>query len=384
MPQLDVDYLIIGAGIAGASVGYWLAPHGRVAVVEREAQPGYHSTGRSAAMVLKSYGPPQVRALTAASWEFFRAPPVGFSDGALLRERGALIVASADQRALLAEHWTVARACSPDARVLDATAALKLVPVLRPERVFQAVLEPDAADIDVHALHQGFLRGIRRNGGQVQCGLTIDGIDRTGNDCWTLQAGSARYRTRVLVNAAGAWCDEVARAAGIEPVGLVPKRRSAFTFPAPPGLKVDDWPLCAPIDWSWYMKPEAAMLLGSPANADPVEPQDVQPEQLDIALGIDAIESWTHLQIRRPIRMWAGLRSFVADGELVGGFEPDAAGFFWIAGQGGYGVQTSAAMGEACAALIQGHPIPGTLASFGVCSAALSPRRLRVNSIAGS
>ena len=377
MANVEIDYLIVGAGIAGASIGYWLAPHGRTVIVERESQPGYHSTGRSAAMVIGSYGPPMVRALTLASRAFFDSPPPGFADHSLLRHRGALIVGSRDQAGALEEHWDVVRATAGNGQLLNAAEARARVPVLRAERIHAAVLEPEAADIDVHALHQGFLRGMRRRGGTLVCDAKVETISRDG-DGWLVRVGAGVYRTRLLVNAAGAWCDEVARLAGVAPIGLVPKRRSAFTFAPPAGLAVDDWPMCATVDWTWYMKPEAGVLLGSPANADPVVPQDVQAEEMDIAQGIAAIESWTSLDIRRPIRSWAGLRSFVADGELVGGFDPVAPNFLWVAGQGGYGVQTSAAMGETCAAIARHQPIPENIALFGATASVLSPSRLAV------
>jgi D-arginine dehydrogenase len=193
-----------------------------------------------------------------------------------------------------------------------------------------------------------------------------------------VRAGDHRYQARVVINAAGAWCDEVAALADVAPIGLIPKRRSAFVFAPPPGLDCSHWPMCIGVDESWYFKPDAGQLLGSPANADPVPAQDVQPEALAIALGIHRIEEMTTLQIRRPSRTWAGLRSFVADGDLVGGFDTDRPGFFWLAAQGGYGIQTSPAMGQACAALAQGLPLPAPLATFGITAERLSPARLKV------
>jgi D-arginine dehydrogenase len=194
-----------------------------------------------------------------------------------------------------------------------------------------------------------------------------------------VQAGNQSWQAPLLLNAAGAWADVVGRMAGARPIGLVPKRRSAFIFAPPPGLAFARWPACAGIDESWYIKPDAGQILGSPANADPVEPQDVQPEELDIAIGIDKIETMTTLKIVRPTRTWAGLRSFVADGDLVGGFDPDLPGFFWIAAQGGYGIQTSAAMGETCAALAVGQAVPARIAGCGLTAAMLSPARLRAS-----
>lgn len=370
------DILVIGAGIAGASVGYWLARHGNVILLERESQPGTHSTGRSAALFMESYGTPQVRALTMASRAFLEAPPDGFSKVPLLTPRGALMIATETEEPLLDAHWQVLRSISECAQRLDGRQSCEMVSVLRPERIVGGAYEPDASDIDVDALHQGYLKGLRRGGGRVVCDTEVTRIDRVG-DMWRVRAGARTYEAPLLVDAAGAWADVVGRMAGARPIGLVPKRRSAFTFAPPPGLDVSRWPLCAGIDESWYIKPDAGRLLGSPANADPVEPQDVQPEELDIAKAIDRIETMTTLRIVRPSRTWAGLRSFVGDGDLVGGFDPELPGFFWIAGQGGYGIQTSAAMGECCAAMALGQVIPAQIARFGLTAAMLSPARLR-------
>lgn len=372
----DVDFVIIGGGIAGASIGYFLAPHGRVVLLEREAQPGYHSTGRSAALFLESYGTPQVRALTGASRAFLEAPPPGFAEHPVLGPRGCLLVAAPGQEAELEAHWKLLHAMSPDAQRLTPTQALERVPVLRRERVIGGVLEPDAMDMDVDAIHQGYLRGLRHHGSTVVCDAEVTALTRVGSD-WEVTSRAGTWRAPVAVNAAGAWCDVVAALVDVPGIGLQPKRRSAFTFAPPAGLDVRHWPCLISADESWYVKPDAGMLLGSPANADPVPPQDVQPEELDIALAIDRIQQMTTLEIRRPARTWAGLRSFVADGDLVGGFDPAAPGFFWLAAQGGYGIQTSSAMGEACAALVRGLPLPQRIADFGLTQAMLSPARLR-------
>jgi len=372
---VSTDVVVIGAGIAGASLGHFLAPYRRTVLLERESQPGYHSTGRSAALFFESYGTPQVRALTLASRAFLDAPPAGFADGPILSPRGALLVAAPGEDAGLAEAWDVLRATSPRGELLDARAARALVPALREDSVLGAAYEPDAADIDVHRLHHGFLRSVRRSGGSIVGDAEVTAIARDERrGVWRVDAGSARYEAPVVVDAAGAWCDRVAALAGARPIGLVPKRRSIFTFAPPGDADSARWPLFGGLGDSWYVKPDAGMLLGSPANADPVEPQDVQPEELDIALAIDRIERATTLAVR-PRRTWAGLRSFVADGDLVGGFADDAPGFFWLAAQGGYGIQTAAAMGEACAALVRGEPLPARIAAFGVTADALAPSR---------
>jgi len=292
-----------------------------------------------------------------------------------------MMVATQGQDALLADYWKAARALSPNSRLLDAQGACALVPVLQAGQVLGAVHEPDALAMDVDTLHQGYLRGLRRAGGTLVCDAEVTTLRRSGS-IWQARAGGLDYAAPVLINAAGAWADVVAGLAGVRSIGLQPKRRSAFIFAPPEGVVSSDWPLTIGIAEDWYFKPDAGMLLGSPANADPVAPQDVQPEELDIALAIDRIESMTSLSIRRPTRTWAGLRSFVADGDLVGGFDPDASGFFWVAAQGGYGIQTSAAMGEACAALARGLPIPMHIAEHGLSAAMLGPQRLATRAAA--
>jgi D-arginine dehydrogenase len=369
----DADVLVIGAGIAGTSFATFAAEHVRVRVLEREAYPGMHATGRSAAMYSATYGSEQVRALTRASRPFFDAPPEGFAAHPILRPRGALVVGSAAQAAAVQALHEAVQARSTGVRLLDGAGVRALVPVLLPESAEVGLLEPDAADIDVNELHQGYLRRLRTLGGHVHCEMAVDVIERERNG-WRVRAGDRVFRAPLLVNAAGAWADEVATLAGVAPIGLQPKRRSAFLFAAPAGLDFARWPLVIDADESFYFKPDAGLLLGSSANADPVPPHDVQPQELDIALGIHRIEAATTLRIRRPSRTWAGLRSFVPDGDLVGGFAPDAPGFFWLAAQGGYGIQTSAAMGLACASLALGRPLPAHLQDEGLTAAMLAPR----------
>ncbi len=379
----DTDVLIVGAGIAGASIAAFLAPTRRVTLLEAESQPGYHSTGRSAAMFMESYGTPTIRALTRASRAFYESPPEGFASTPLLAPRGALYVGTPAQRALLDTLEAELRPHTPSLRRLSATEAIALVPALRADQVGGAVLDPDAADIDVHALHQGFLRRARAFGATLVTDARVSALARR-DGIWEALSEAGTWRAPVVVDAAGAWADRVAVLAGLPPLGLQPKRRAAFTFALPPELDAGRWPCVCGVDEAegWYFKPDAGALLGSPANADPVEPQDVRPEELDIALGIARIEEITTLTIRRPSHTWAGLRSFVPDGDLVAGFDPRAEGFFWCAAQGGYGIQTAPAMGELCAAWIRGEPTPPPIAAQGVDAAYLHVRRLRPQSAA--
>jgi len=370
------DIAVIGAGIAGASVAARLAPHCRVAVLERESQPGYHSTGRSAAMFMESYGPPAVRALTRASRDFYLHPPAGFSDSALLSDRGALYLAHNGQEHKLAQLRSDLADSCPGLRLLDRDAVMALVPCLRPDDIHAGLLDPMSMDIDVHALHQGFLRMLRRAGGEVHNSAELTGARRAGGR-WTLTLADGRgFTADTVVNAAGAWADQVGALCAARAIGLVPHRRSAFTFRPPEGVDVSAWPVVSSLDNTWYFKPDAGALLGSPANTDPTVPHDVAPEEIDIATAIHHIEAATTLTIRRPLRTWAGLRSFVPDGELVIGWDPACDRLFWLAAQGGYGIQSAPGASELAASLVLRQPLPEQLARHGVDPAAVSPQRL--------
>jgi D-arginine dehydrogenase len=372
------DTVILGAGIAGASLAWRLAGQHRVLLVEREHQPGYHATGRSAAMFMASYGPPGVRALTRASQAFYAQPPAGFTNATLLHPRGALYLATTGQEALLQALHTELDATCPGLQTLDASATLAMVPSLRADRVHSALYDPACQDIDVHALHQGFLRGFRQQGGALQTHATLMQARHSGSR-WTLTfAGGGTVDASTVVNATGAWADETARLFGAQAIGLVPHRRSAFTFKAPEGVSCASWPAVVGVDESYYFKPDAGQLLGSPANADPTVPHDVQPEEMDIALGIHQIEAVSTLVIRRPTSTWAGLRSFVPDGEMVIGFDTVCPGFFWLAAQGGYGIQSAAGASALADALLRGVPLPAELRLHGLDPAALSPQRLPI------
>jgi D-arginine dehydrogenase len=375
-----LDFLVVGGGIAGASVAQALAVSGATLLVERESQPGYHATGRSAAVFAASYGPAPVRALTRASHAFLNQPPPGFAPQPLLSPRGALFVAEAHQAQALADlHHTLA-AESPAVQQLSGAQTCALLPVLRPVKVLGSVWDPEVCDIDVHALHQGFLRALRRAGGQWRGNAEVLALARRGAH-WqahvTAEGGVEVLQARVVVNAAGAWCDHVAALAGVPALGITPKRRSAFVFAGPGDLSHAGWPMAIGVGEDWYLKPDAAQWLGSPANADPTCPQDVQPEEMDIALGMHRIEEMTTLRIGRPQRSWAGLRSFLAHGCPVAGFDAQVPGFFWLAGQGGYGIQTAPALGLAAAALARGDTLPAALTAQGLCAQDLSVQRLR-------
>jgi D-arginine dehydrogenase len=373
----DFDIVVFGAGIAGASLAGSVAPHRSVLLVERESQPGMHTTGRSAAMFMESYGPPGVRALTRASRAFYTEPPAAFTTEKLLAPRGALYVAAHGQEGLLQATRAELAASCPNLAVLGPLEAAQQGGCLQADLVHGALLDPGAMDIDVHALHQAYLRGLRREGGILRCGVDLVSAAHDGGR-WRLRFDDGEeVLARHVVDAAGAWADELAIRLGAAPVGIVPMRRSAFTFEAPASADVAHWPCVAGIDESYYFKPDAGRLLGSPANADPSFPHDVRPEELDIALGIHRIEAMTTLRIRRPTSTWAGLRSFVADGELVIGFDTACPGFFWFAGQGGYGIQSAAAAASLAVDLLRDAAPSEALLAHGVDAGRFSPQRLR-------
>ncbi|NIR30398.1 MAG: FAD-binding oxidoreductase [Gammaproteobacteria bacterium] len=370
------DFLIVGAGMAGASAGYELAGHGRVILLEREEAPGYHSTGRSAAQFLESYGNAAVRRLTHASRAFFEHPPGGFAEHALLTPRGALFVAREEQRETLEATLAEVQALVGTARELDAIQAIERVPVLRRDYVAAAFYEPDSMDMDVAAIHQGYLKGLRRRGGRVVTDAEVGRLSRVGQ-AWEVQTRNGRFSAPIVINAAGAWCDEIARLAGVPPLGLTPKRRTAITFDPPSGVDITRWPLVIDVDETFYFKPEAGRILASPADETPVAACDVQPEELDIAVTVDRLEKATTLSVRRIAHKWAGLRTFSPDKTPVVGMEEAAPGFVWLAGQGGYGITTAPALARATSALLVEGRLPEDLVSLGLTREALAPSRLR-------
>jgi D-arginine dehydrogenase len=374
-PMQEFDFAIVGAGIAGVSAAYHLAPRARVVILEREHVPAYHTTGRSAALHSETYGSALIRAITVATGRFYRNLPQGFSDRPVLSPRGALVVGRADQQAAAQKAAAEYGLLVPSVRWSDPAEVLKMQPLLKPEAAAGgAVFEPEADDMDVAAIHAGFLRGARANGAILQVNAEVAALDRKDGR-WTIRLTNGEAVAAAnIVNASGAWADAVAEMAGARPVGLVPKRRTAFTFEAPAGIALDAMPMVIDFDETWYFKPEVGQFLASPADETPSPPCDAQPDEMDIAIAVDRIENATTLQIRRLRNKWAGLRSFVADKNLVAGYDA-VPGFFWLAGQGGYGIQTAAAAGRLAASLALDGKLPGDIVELGVTEKALSPLR---------
>ena len=373
MNDTTFDFIVIGAGIAGASIAAHLARRGRVLLVEGEDQPGYHTTGRSAALFSTIYGNAPVRALSRASRDFLFEPPAGFSDVPLVHPRPTLFFARPGQLHLLDEARADADVRG-GTRLLDATEAARLLPVFRPGYLGGGMIEDASADIDVHALHQGYLRAARRLGARLLTGAPVRALRRDAGT-WRVQVGDDEVVAPIVVDAAGAWGDVVARAAGVAPVGLRPLRRTAMVIAAPEGLRPEAWPAAIAADESFYFRPEGGRLLLSPADETPSEPCDAQPEDWDVAVAVDHFERATAAPVPRVLRRWAGLRVFTADRTPVAGFEPGAEGFFWFVGQGGYGIQLAEALARAGAAIACGEAWPDALAAHGVRVDDLSPLR---------
>jgi D-arginine dehydrogenase len=348
------DVVVIGAGIAGASAAAELAADARVVLLEMEAQPGYHATGRSAAYFAAAYGKKAVRDFTACCEAFFSSPPAGFSEVPLMRPRDCVFFGRADQAASL----QAMRDDNPSLQLLDAEALRRRVPVFAPGYLQGALREPRGGDLDVGALLQGYLRLLRARGGQVRTARQVSGLHRSAGS-WQVTAAGETFPAPVVVNAAGAWADRVAALAGLAPLGIRPLRRTALTVDPPAGVDITDWPNLIDADEAFYFKPEAGHILISPADETPSEPCDAQPDDIDVAIGVDRFEQATGLDVRRVRSSWAGLRSFAPDRVFVAGFDPRAAGFFWLAGQGGYGIQSAPALAELTRCLVNGsepHP----------------------------
>jgi D-arginine dehydrogenase len=311
--------------------------------------------------------------LTRASRGFLAHPPAGFAGVALLSPRRALFVADAprvDQLQGILEVPDVA----PGTRIVDRSTALSLCPILRPDWIAGGVLDESGEDMDVAAIHQGYLRVARRAGARIVLGAGESTIDRRAGT-WHVASRAGEFSAPILVNATGAWADLVARQAGVPPVGLQPLRRSCVLIPAPAGHEVSHWPMVIDVDEAFYFKPDAGQLLLSPANEDPMDPCDAAPDELDVALAVDRFESATIVEVRRVTHRWAGLRSFVSDRSPVAGFDGRVDGFFWLAGQGGYGIQMAPALARTAAALLLDKPLPDDVQAQGIAAADLSPER---------
>jgi len=374
--MFESDVVIVGGGIAGAAAAYEIAAFASVVLLERESHCGYHSTGRSAASFTENYGSTMVRRLAIASRPFLESPPAGFCEHALLTPQPVITIARTDQLPLLERQLDQAHALVPSIARIAAGEVLSKVPILRADYVAGAYVEPHAMEIDVHGLHQGFLKGARIRGARIVVDAGVTAVEH-GSARWRVLTPAGIYEAPMIVNAAGAWADVIAGLAGVKPLGLLPKRRTAFTVPLPPGLASRHWPMIDDVAEEFYFKPDAGQLFVSPADATPSAPLDAYPDDLDVAAGVERLERATHLNVTRVSRSWAGLRTFAGDASPVAGLDGSMRGFCWLAGQGGFGIKTSPALARACAALLRDRPLPEDFDRLGICARDLSPDRFR-------
>ena len=370
----DTDFIIIGGGVAGTSAAYRLAPHGRTTILEAESQPGYHTSGRSAALYSKRYKNPSIRGLAAASGSFLEAPPAGFAEVPLLTPRGLLIIGREDQADAVQDQFTPEQLADGVAQEILLEEACRLVPCLDRDYLGSAMLVPAAADIDVHGLHRGFLAGAERAGAETVCDAPVTRLDYAAGK-WRAETPAGIYSAPVVINAAGAWADKVAALAGLDGLSIEPLRRTCVTFDPPTGVDPTEWPMVFDADEAFYFKPEAGRLLASPCDEHLSLPVDAQPEELDIAQAVDRVETATNLSVKRITHSWAGLRCFMPDRLPVVGEDPRAAGFIWLAGLGGFGMMTSEALGRCVAAAAMNNAMPSDIQAAGVEFPKVAPGR---------
>jgi D-arginine dehydrogenase len=368
------DFVVIGAGIAGASVAYELQSRGQTLLLEREPLPGHHTTGRSAAFSIESYGDQVIRLLTRAGRAFLEDPPEGFARHQLVERRPMLWIARSDQAQRLAEHARRAAATGAKLSEVSAAEARSMCPVLREEQIAMGLVEDRALHIDVAGLLDAYLAGFRARGGKLATRAAVTDLSSIRGS-WEICAGNARHRAGVIVNAAGAWAEEIGALAGARPIGLVPLRRTVITFDPPDGADIARWPLLIDADEDFYLKPEGAQLLASPCDETPFAPCDVTPDEFEVALAADRVMRATTLEIRHIQQRWAGLRSFVADRAPVIGMDLEVPGLCWMAGQGGSGIMTAPSAARAAASVIVDGALPADLKALGITPEMLAPSR---------
>lgn len=369
---------VVGGGIAGVSAAYHLVeayPDADVLLLEAEPVLAHHTTGRSAAILVENLSTPPNRILTKASIAFLHDPPEGLVDSPLLTPRQVLHVATEAQSALVDDLLAEGRGLPTPSVELSPDEALAHFPPLRRERVHRAALEPDCADVDVGALHQAYVRGLRRGGGRIATSTRVDAA-RPDGDGWRLDTTDGEVGADVVVNAAGAWGDVVAVSAGVEPIGLQPCRRTAFMVNGPGG-DTRGWAFTADVEHRWYVKDDGPQMLCSLGEETPSEPCDAKPEEVDVALAIERINEATTLAIRSVNSSWTGLRTFAPDRSLVIGPDPNRPAFVWCVGQGGCGIQTSAGAGRLLADLALGDDPSATFGGADISG--LLPGRFRAH-----
>lgn len=341
---MTYDFAVIGAGIAGVSAAARLSELGSVVILEGEDAVAYHASGRSAALFEPNYGAPTVVELSLAGEDFLT-----HDSGGVLSPRGILMVCKPGEEDLFRKE-----ASGFGMAEISIAEALDRVPIFDPAKLVAAAWTPSARDIDTDLLIQNFLRKARENGAELRTGYSVETIAKDEGR-WMVNVGGDTLRARALVNAAGAWADQVAKLAGIPPIGLQPMRRSVARIPAPTAYDVSEWPMMFGVGEDWYAKPDAGQLIVSPSEEDPMDPFDAWADDMIIAGGLDRFSQVTNFEVSRVTSTWAGLRTFAPDRTLVLGPDPIDPSFVWSAGQGGYGFQTSAGASQLVADLVAGH-----------------------------
>ena len=353
------DILVIGGGIAGLSAASALSRHARVTVLEAEEAVGYHSSGRSATMLHYALGDPLVRALTLASRGFFEQPPEGFAD-VPLGHRMPVLVHAREEEVPSLEDLQAAIASFADLERVEEAGILELCPVVRTGEggSVAGLVDRKGIRLDPHALLQGHVRALRRNGGEVVTEARVSSVSRNSGE-WRAETERGQvFSAPILVNAGGAWADAIASLAGVASIGLAPLKRTIITFDGPASADLSRWPFVKTVADELYFAPESGRLFASPMDEVPADPSDAQPDEYEVALAAHRVEQRTTLKVQRIHSRWAGLRTFAPDRHPVAGFDPVAEGFFWLAGQGGFGLQTSPVMAAITEALIAGAPWP--------------------------
>jgi D-arginine dehydrogenase len=373
---MKADFIIIGSGMAGMSAAYRLSKHGKVIVLEKEGLLGYHTTGRSAAFFTENYGNQIIRSITKASRFFLENPPACFKEHELMTKYGgSLFISNNRQSKFIDKELEYAKSLSANVFEISKKEARKMVPVIKENYIDRALHEPDSKAMDVDLIHQGFFRGLKENNGEIIFNSEVNKIKKINNE-WKIYTKNAELSSPILINAAGAWCDEVAILAGCNPLSLSPKRRTVIIFKSSENISSSDWPVVIDIEDKFYFKSEAGKILASPADETDSLPCDAQPEEIDIALTVDRIENATNFKIKKIDHKWAGLRSFFPDRTPIVGEDPLESNFYWLAGQGGYGIQTAPGISKIIECLITGKKWPNYLSDLSIKPETLSPNRI--------
>lgn len=367
------DFLVIGGGISGTSAAYELANFGSVALLEAENALGYHSTGRSAALFTGNFGNKTIRAINQVSEIFFKNPPNGFCLNDLLTPRGSITIANPGQEHeldllfSLATEQNIIEQLTPEK-------TFEMAKIVKSEQVGIGAYESDVTDIDVANLHQGYIKGLSNRGGEIFKTQRVEQMHYE-DEIWHIKAGKSEFQAKQIINAAGGWADQIGALANATKIGLIAKRRTMVVVEAPSDVDVNKLPVIEFADTGAYIKAEGGKLLACPGDQTPVEPQDIQPDEMDVAILVDWLQNKTNIVVKRIDHSWAGLRSFVADEIPVVGYDAKIPKFFWLAAQGGFGIMMAPTLAYACASLMTQDKLPQQLLDVGVTADILSPNR---------